>query len=99
MPCRITGSKPKPGISYEKAERYSYEEFERSCQEKGFLADAIVLRLWDFIGYPDPDYVLIGSLVDIAAHGTHGIKVEDYEVIGSEGQDIFLKVTLVKKPD
>lgn len=97
MSFRIAGSKPKPGVSYQKVERYTYEEFEKSCQEKGFLSDAISLQLWDFTGYSDPEYVIIKSLVSIADRGIYGIRVKDYEVIGSEGQNILLNVTLVRR--
>ena len=71
--------------------RYSIEDFERICKEKGSIHGVVRLSFYDFHGFPDPEYVLLKSLVDISARGTHGVKVK-YEVVGFEDKYIYVMV-------
>lgn len=71
--------------------RYSVEDFERICKEKGSVHGIVKLSLYDFHGFPDPEYVLLKSLVDLGARGTHGVKVK-YEVVGFEDKYIYVMV-------
>lgn len=96
MRVQITDLTCKPTIAYKTVNRYTYNEVMERFKKEGFLTDTIMIRLWDFIGYPDPKYVIIRELVDIVNSGTHGITVDSYEVVGSDKEDIFLKVTLKK---
>ena len=96
MRVQITDLTCKPTIAYKTVKRYTYDEVMECFEKDGFLTDTVMLRLWDFNGYPDPRYVIIRELVDIANTGIHGITIDSYEVLGSDKEDIFLKVTLKK---
>lgn len=89
---------PHNPISYERVDRYTYNEFMEQLQKEGAVTDTIMIRLWDFQGYPDIDYTLINSVVDISNHGTHGIFISNYDVIGGSKEDILLRITLKKSP-
>ncbi len=96
MRVQITDLTCKPTITYKTVNRYTYDEMMEHFEKDGSLTDTIMIRLWDFIGYPDPRYVIIRELVDIASKGIHGIAIDSYELLGSDKEEIFLKVTLKK---
>ena len=72
-------------------ERYSVADFERICKEKGSLHGIVKIKFHNFRGYPDPDCILINSLIDTAGQGTRGIKVK-YEIMGFWGDTIYVMV-------
>lgn len=98
MRVTITGidMTKNPKIAFEAIDRFSYDELMGHFEKNEPVAGTILLTLWDFRGYPDPEYVLIGDLVDLGGYGIYGISVANYEVVCSDGEYIFLNITLKK---
>lgn len=72
-------------------ERYSVEDFQRICQEKGSLHGIVKIKFYNFYGYLYPDYVLLNSLIDISSRGSHGIEIK-YEIMGFWGETIYVMI-------
>lgn len=85
-----------PNVSFKVVDRYPYKEFIQRLEEDGPLTDTICLNLFCFRGHFSPEYVLINEVADITNYGMHGISVDKYEVIGSNGEDIFISITFKK---
>ena len=82
--------------NFKEIDRISYDELMRRFEKNESVVGTIKITLWDFRGYPETDYVLVNALVDLDGRGIHGISVLKYEVLCSNGEDIFLNVTLTK---
>ena len=85
-----------PNVAFKEINRYSYNEFIKQLEENKSLTDTICLNLSCFRGHFSPEYVLINEVANITNYGMHGISVDKYEVIGSNGEDIFLSITFKK---